>query len=185
MAAPARYRPAKPHLLDFVGFMCFITRQRNEEAGVTSRLLLLPVQTRRSFACSKRRQNRANAVTIVLTILILGGFILWNRRDRNFNLPGRDYLINLAIREGLDIRLTYWSNSQKRFVRQTITPVCHKGDRLEFIDPSQNKQAEINLNSIQRLALVVRSGDNKGQKVYVLNDNTESGKTPFTTPTTA
>ena len=124
-------------------------------------------------------------MTIVLTILILGGFVLWNRRDRTFNLPGRDYLINLAIREGLNIRLTHWSNSKKRFVRQTVTPVSHEGDRLTVIDDSPAGKTEINVARIQRLALVVRSGDNKGQKVYVLNDNTESGKTPFTTPSTA
>ncbi len=124
-------------------------------------------------------------MTIVLTILILGGFILWNRRDRNFNLPGRDYLINLAIREGLDIRMTYWSPAKKQFLRQTITPVSHEGDRLEVIDQSQNKPMEINVTTIQRLALIVRTGDNKGQKVYVLKDNTESGKGPWINPSPA
>ena len=124
-------------------------------------------------------------VTIVLTILILGAFILWNRRDRNFNLPGRDYLINVAIREGLDIRMTYWSNSQKRFVRQTVTPVSHEGNILEIIDGPQDSKTQLNTARIQRLALVVRAGDNKGQKVYVLNDNTESGKPPLTTPSAA
>jgi hypothetical protein len=124
-------------------------------------------------------------VTIVLTILVLSGFILWNRRDRNFNLPGRDYLINLAIREGLDIRMTHWSNSQKRFVRQTITPVSYQGDRLEFTGDAPDQIAEINATRIQRMALLVRSGDNKGQKVYVLKDNTSSGKSPWSTPSTA
>jgi ATP-dependent Clp protease adapter protein ClpS len=100
-------------------------------------------------------------IWLVLTsgIVALGALAWWFRKPRRSGTPSyscerRAAVIERALEQRCDLRITYWSKSHQKFLRRIVTPVALDGHLLRAYDHEKCAPRMYLVTRIRRVSLV-------------------------------